>query len=1149
MPRGRGISYSNRGVPPVTGGRPQVGTRGLETMNKAILTGCCLAALFSALVAGGPAAAATAVIVCPEDAPPLTAYAARELRRYVLACSGELLPFTGEPRGHALVLSTDDVGLRPQEYRLLTVKEGRWRRLLISGGDEAGLLYGVYRFAERLGVRFYLHGDVLPDERTPFAVPLLDEKGAPLFALRGIQPFHDFAEGPDWWSRDNYLANIAQLPKMGMNFIGLHTYPLAEPTVWVGTPEDVGGDSRPRRSYATQYINTGVNSGWGFRSRDTSSFCCGAGMLFEEDVYGADYLRDLMPAPKTEEEKNEVFNRTGAVLREAFTLARALGVKTCVGTETPLRIPPYLMAEAADPADVIHARGGSVARYGSPIADTEEDPVYQTVRYNLDSYHFRVPSGTHRVTLKFCEVAYDTPGARVFDVSLEGAKVIEKLDVFARVGKNRAFDAVFDAVEVTDGSLDVAFGRVVELPAVAGIVVEGPGTLLKVNCGGEAWGEYQADQDVAVDPAFVARVYEGIFTRILRTHPLDYYWFWTPEDWTWSGTTPEMAERTAVDLAAAHAAWEKTGKPFGLATCGWVLGPQFDRAWLDAKLPADFAMSCINRDLGFEPVDEGFSRIQGRGKWAIPWIEDDPAMTVPQFWAGRMRRDARAALSRGCDGLLGIHWRTRVIAPTVAALARAGWTQHWPAAVIPGGAFRLRNPAAGFPVNTLYTPADIEGTDNDPVYRTVRVDAAQYVLPVPPGEYTVTLHFCETVFTEPGARVFDVALQGLKVAEDFDILKEAGGANRALDLSFDGIRPEGGAVVVSLLRKKDWPALSGISVEGEAAAVRVNCGGGAWGTFSGDAPMVSEDPTSADFYADWAAAEFGPGIAREAAELFARLDGCTPRPATWVTGPGTFFPDPRPWEMVAHDYGFVDEFARLGARVSGAGATDRYLYWRSSLEFLREAARMNCAWGYFNREMEAAAALPDADARRARARAAVLPARIALARAVERAMTRLLMTASTPGELGTIANFECQSLPKMLLEPGAKLAEMLGEPLPPEAHPSTEWTGPDRFFCLAAVSCRAAGDPVRIKALTLAARPAESVTAYWRPLGKGNWKTLDIPRRARGVFEGEIPANVPGDGDFEYYLEARMADGAKLVWPAAAPTQPHSVIIGPAEKE
>ena len=45
----------------------------------------------------------------------------------------------------------------------------------------------------------------------------------PLFALRGIQPFHDFPEGPDWWNRDQYLAMIGQLPKLRMNFFGLHT--------------------------------------------------------------------------------------------------------------------------------------------------------------------------------------------------------------------------------------------------------------------------------------------------------------------------------------------------------------------------------------------------------------------------------------------------------------------------------------------------------------------------------------------------------------------------------------------------------------------------------------------------------------------------------------------------------------------------------------------------------------------------------------------------------------------------------------------------------------------------------------------------------------------------------------------------------------
>jgi hypothetical protein len=38
--------------------------------------------------------------------------------------------------------------------------------------------------------------------------------------------------------------------------------------------------------------------------------------------------------------------------------------------------------------------------------------------------------------------------------------------------------------------------------------------------------------------------------------------------------------------------------------------------------------------------------------------------------------------------------------------------------------------------------------------------------------YTVRLHFIEPDYIEPGRRVFDVALQGKTVLEDFDIIKE-----------------------------------------------------------------------------------------------------------------------------------------------------------------------------------------------------------------------------------------------------------------------------------------------------------------------------------------------------------------------------------------
>ncbi|MFC1537545.1 hypothetical protein ACFL4P_01825 [Gemmatimonadota bacterium] len=106
-----------------------------------------------------------------------------------------------------------------------------------------------------------------------------------------------------------------------------------------------------------------------------------------------------------------------------------------------------------------------------------------------------------------------------------------------------------------------------------------------------------------------------------------------------------------------------------------MLGPQSDRALFDRVLPTRMALSCINREVGHDPVEPGFARIEGRGKWAIPWLEDDPALIIPQLWAGRMRRDAADALAYGCDGLMGIHWRTRELGPNVAALSRAAWDQ------------------------------------------------------------------------------------------------------------------------------------------------------------------------------------------------------------------------------------------------------------------------------------------------------------------------------------------------------------------------------------------------------------------------------------------------------------------------------------------
>ena len=297
-----------------------------------VIAFACLSFLWPA--SGASVSDKDLVIVSPQGATVMETVAAREIRRYVYLRTGLLVPIVEAqdklPGKAAVVVAQKDrpivsavadasarqtlAGLQSQQYLLKTLNPQGRAVVLVSGGDALGTLYGAYRLAERLGVRFYMHGDVIPDERLPLSLPSaaarkggemlqpfserplrlppIQEVGKPLFALRGIQPFHDFPEGPDWWNRDDYLAVLSQLPKMRMNFFGLHTYPEGgvgpEPAVWIGTPGDCDSQGRVTFSYPSQWTSTDRKGMWGYQSKLTSQFAFGASQLFERDVAGPD---------------------------------------------------------------------------------------------------------------------------------------------------------------------------------------------------------------------------------------------------------------------------------------------------------------------------------------------------------------------------------------------------------------------------------------------------------------------------------------------------------------------------------------------------------------------------------------------------------------------------------------------------------------------------------------------------------------------------------------------------------------------------------------------------------------------------------------------------------------------------------------------
>jgi hypothetical protein len=115
------------------------------------------------------------------------------------------------------------------------------------------------------------------------------------------------------------------------------------------------------------------------------------------------------------------------------------------------------------------------------------------------------------------------------------------------------------------------------------------------------------------------------------------------------------------------------------------------------------------------------------------------------------------------------------------------------------------------------------GADPD-LYHGERFGKITYVIPVADGRYHVTLHFSETWFGPGksggggvGSRVFDILCNGVAVRRDFDILKTAGGNDRAVAVDIPGLTPDHqGKIVVSLVPSQNYASINAIEVTDES---------------------------------------------------------------------------------------------------------------------------------------------------------------------------------------------------------------------------------------------------------------------------------------------------------------------------------------------
>lgn len=115
--------------------------------------------------------------------------------------------------------------------------------------------------------------------------------------------------------------------------------------------------------------------------------------------------------------------------------------------------------------------GGTTNSTTDAISGVDDDTVYKTERYGTFGYRIPVTEASYSVVLNFAELYQTESGARSFHVEIEGQQVMTEFDLYALVGHDEAYDYSADAVDVSDGFLEISLEGIVDNATLSGFAV------------------------------------------------------------------------------------------------------------------------------------------------------------------------------------------------------------------------------------------------------------------------------------------------------------------------------------------------------------------------------------------------------------------------------------------------------------------------------------------------------------------------------------------------------------------------------------------------------------------------------------------------------------------------------------------------------
>ncbi len=271
-----------------------------------------------------------ASVEVPANASPMVRLAAEEIRRYIYLLtsvrSGGSHADAHAPKSNVLIVlrtgpggSLTTEGPDPSQNYALYVETNRQ---IVHGASEVSTLWAAYHLIESWGVGFYLGGDALPAPDPAKTVEFIRITRSPVLAIRGNLPWFNFLNSPTTWNPQDYKSFFSQMAKQRANFIGFHVYDHEPFCAYDITPTEakMGGPLMTTIS---------PHRWWSPPAMSTKDFLFGTGRFFDRGEWGCEVgIEDAWTyAP------GRAARLQQAMMAEALSYARRIGLKTCIGFE------------------------------------------------------------------------------------------------------------------------------------------------------------------------------------------------------------------------------------------------------------------------------------------------------------------------------------------------------------------------------------------------------------------------------------------------------------------------------------------------------------------------------------------------------------------------------------------------------------------------------------------------------------------------------------------------------------------------------------------------------------------------------------------------------------------------------------------------